>query len=117
MVYHYSRFYILLGFLKCLNLFSYQTFLGNDQYGSSEYGSRVHVNVLEPPIHRLVALRILPKTWHNRICLRLEVLGCNAVQVNSVENNPGNLFWPIIMTKNQHIYDIPIERATFLLHF
>ena len=84
-----------------LKPFSYQTFLGNDQYGSSEYGSRVHVNVLEPPIHRLVALRILPKTWHNRICLRLEVLGCNAVQVNSVENNPGNLFWPIIMTKNQ----------------
>ena len=72
-------------------------FPGNDRYGSSVYGSRVAVNVLDPPIPRLVALRILPKTWHYRLCLRLEVLGCNAVPVHSVQNNPGKLSCQINM--------------------
>ena len=62
--------------------------------------SNVALNILDPPIPHLVALRILPKVLKpdgNRgdLCLRIEVLGCSSAAVQTVKSNPGKLLYQL----------------------
>ena len=63
-------------------------------FSGNKDSSNVITNVLEPPISRLVVLRILPKSMNGdilggNICLQLEVIGCNADPVPISKNNAG----------------------------
>ena len=62
--------------------------------------SNVAMNILDPPIPHLVALRILPKTMkpdgtRGDLCLQIEVLGCSANAVRTVKRNPGELIYQL----------------------
>ena len=62
-----------------------------------EKASDVITNILDPQISRLVILRILPKSVKTsdssfgHVCLRVEVLGCNAEPVPTVKYMPCKL--------------------------
>ena len=63
-------------------------------FSGNKDSSNVITNVLEPPISRLVVLRILPKSTNGdildgNVCLQLEVIGCNANPVSNLKNNAG----------------------------
>ena len=89
----------------------------------SNRATDIVTNILEPPISRLVALRILPKTVVNvvscvdinrkvvsykcgnlessdsnfgDICLRVEVLGCGAKSISTVSDNPCKLKFLVV---------------------
>ena len=63
-------------------------------FSGNKDSSNVITNVLEPPISRLVVLRILPKSVNGdildgHVCLQLEIIGCNANPVSNLKNNAG----------------------------
>ena len=63
-------------------------------FSGNKDSSNVVTNVLEPPISRLVILRILPKSINGdisegNVCLQLEVIGCNADPFSILKNNAG----------------------------
>ena len=82
-----------------------------NKFKYSNRATDIVTNILEPPISRLVVLRILPKTvvnvvkWKNvessdsnfgDICLRVEVLGCGAKPISTVEDNPCKLKFLVV---------------------
>ena len=93
-----------------------------NKFKYSNRATDIVTNILEPPISRLVALRILPKTVVNvvscvvngkrvsykcgnvessdsnfgDICLRVEVLGCGAKSISTVSDNPCKLKFLVV---------------------
>ncbi|XP_062980808.1 discoidin, CUB and LCCL domain-containing protein 1 isoform X2 [Elgaria multicarinata webbii] len=49
--------------------------------GNSNHGNIVRNNFIPPLVARYV--RIIPQTWHKRIALKVELIGCRIAQVNS----------------------------------
>ena len=72
----------------------FQMFFGNKDT------SNVAINILDPPIPHLVALRILPKTMkpdgsRGDLCLQIEVLGCSSNNFQTVKSSPSKLIYQL----------------------
>ncbi|XP_072189045.1 discoidin, CUB and LCCL domain-containing protein 1 isoform X3 [Excalfactoria chinensis] len=63
---------------------TYRGILSNEEkvfQGNSDSGDIVRNNFIPPIVARYV--RIIPQTWNQRIALKLELIGCRIMQVNS----------------------------------
>ncbi|OXB61948.1 hypothetical protein ASZ78_013993 [Callipepla squamata] len=63
---------------------TYRGILSNEEkvfQGNSDSGGIVRNNFIPPIVARYV--RIIPQTWNQRIALKLELIGCRIMQVNS----------------------------------
>ncbi|KYO18902.1 discoidin, CUB and LCCL domain-containing protein 1 [Alligator mississippiensis] len=62
----------------------YKGILSNEEkvfHGNSNFGDIVRNNFIPPIVARYV--RVVPQTWHQRIALKVELIGCRIMQVNS----------------------------------
>ncbi|KAH0622256.1 hypothetical protein JD844_024396, partial [Phrynosoma platyrhinos] len=63
---------------------AYKGILSNEEKvfkANSNHGDIVRNNFIPPIVARYV--RIIPQSWHKRIALKVELLGCHIVQINS----------------------------------
>ena len=67
-------FLFLLKYCKCHNLFLFLFFLSQDIEGNTNEDEVSVKTFLTPFIAKFV--RIRPVTWHQTICLRIELYGC-----------------------------------------
>ncbi|XP_067402744.1 discoidin, CUB and LCCL domain-containing protein 1 [Emydura macquarii macquarii] len=67
----------------------YKRILSNEEkvfQGNSNYGDIVRNNFIPPIVTRYV--RIIPQTWHQRIALKVELIGCRIIQANNSFTHP-----------------------------
>ncbi|XP_074844901.1 discoidin, CUB and LCCL domain-containing protein 1 isoform X2 [Carettochelys insculpta] len=63
---------------------TYKGILSNEEkvfQGNTDYGDIVRNNFMPPIVARYV--RIIPQTWHQRIALKVELIGCRIMQANN----------------------------------
>ncbi|CAM4533578.1 unnamed protein product [Lepidochelys olivacea] len=68
---------------------TYKGILSNEEkvfQGNSNYGDLVRNNFIPPIVARYV--RIIPQTWHQRIALKVEMIGCRITQANNSFTHP-----------------------------
>uniref|UniRef100_A0A8C8SKA0 Discoidin, CUB and LCCL domain containing 1 n=1 Tax=Pelusios castaneus TaxID=367368 RepID=A0A8C8SKA0_9SAUR len=67
----------------------YRRILSNEEkvfQGNSNYGDIVRNNFIPPIVTRYV--RIIPQTWHQRIAMKVELIGCRIMQANNSFTHP-----------------------------
>uniref|UniRef100_A0A8C3RLU9 Discoidin, CUB and LCCL domain containing 1 n=1 Tax=Chelydra serpentina TaxID=8475 RepID=A0A8C3RLU9_CHESE len=68
---------------------TYKGILSNEEkvfQGNSNYGDVVRNNFIPPIVARYV--RLIPHTWHQRIALKVELIGCRIMQANNSFSYP-----------------------------
>ena len=73
-------FLFLLKYSKCHNLFVFLFFFSQDIEGNTNEDKVSVKTFLTPFIAKFV--RIRPVTWHQTICLRIELYGCEGKVLN-----------------------------------